>query len=128
MRGWKPRSPSPNLRNHLFPPPTATPPTQSALHPILHHGTPITLGLLAAFALLMPLDPTRLPSPTAGKPHPFLAAAFSNQFYAAYFPPVPHSHLNLQSSPNLGSTRSSLSTSSIPSLAVPQTNQTGPNP
>ena len=98
LHSWKPRLPSPRLRQHLFnrdqvaPLPLAA---SDALLTVLRRClAPVSAAMLLAFVLVHQREPQFLSLSQTRGGAALAVAAFSNQFYAAYLPADLHSYLN----------------------------------
>jgi hypothetical protein len=96
LREWRPRRPAPRIRARLFPPAAtaAAPATAATWANVARWLTPAT-ALAMLFCLLVSQRTHQFFTMSkADTPVSLAAAAFSNQFYAAYLPASGHSQQN----------------------------------
>jgi hypothetical protein len=95
----------------------------------VRHWTPVTIGLVLTGLLWCNRGPEGFPlAATGAASGNLLAAAFSNQFYAAYLPAVDHSSQNHSPAPRLRWTNEEAPSSTMRFFAQPRTNQIGMQP
>ena len=104
LRGWQPRPPSAELRQRLFP--QLSPNRGSDVCPGLTHLwawlTPATVAVMVLFLTLDQHAPAFLDLAGNRAGAHLAAAAFSNQFYAAYANAGQHSQYNASPDARLG--------------------------
>ena len=123
LRGWRPRPPSPRLKARLFPADPSPPAGDRLLPGLLGHWSPVAIGLLMTGLLFCQRGPGGLDLGPGNPSRTLLAAAFSNQFYAAYLPDVDHSWQNHSTASRMRWASAGDASSSNRSYAQPGTNQ-----
>jgi hypothetical protein len=92
LRHWRPRPPAPRIRARLFAP--AAPATAATWATVARWLTPATALVMLFGLLVSQRTPQFFTMSKADTPVSLAAAAFSNQFYAAYLPASGHSYQN----------------------------------